>query len=197
MKRRDLLKMIAAATGTAFVGSNVLAYTVLPMQDSKDSGYSKDEVAFFNEVGESIIPRTDTPGAKDANVGSIMAIMLSDCYSPAQRQAFNDGIASIKSQAKTRYAKDFLLLTSEQRLALLSSLDEEANMHNKKMALAETQDSEDGSALPHYFSMIKQLVLFSFFSSEVGATKVLRYVAIPGSYDGDLPYKKGDKAWAT
>jgi hypothetical protein len=51
--------------------------------------------------------------------------------------------------------------------------------------------------LPHYFTIIKQLVLFSFFSSEVGATKVLRYEAIPGSYDGDLPYKKGDKAWAT
>jgi hypothetical protein len=197
MKRRELLKMIAAATGTAFVGSNVLAYTVLPMQDSKDSGYSKDEVAFFNEVGESIIPRTDTPGAKDANVGSIMAIMLADCYSPAQRQAFNGGIVSLKSQAKTRYAKDFLLLTSEQRLALLSSLDEDANMHNKKMTLDQAQISEDVLALPHYFSMIKQLVLFSFFSSEIGATKVLRYVAIPGSYDGELPYKKGDKAWAT
>ena len=47
MKRRDLLSMIAAATGTAFVGSNVLAYTVMPIQDSKDSGYSNDEVAFF------------------------------------------------------------------------------------------------------------------------------------------------------
>jgi hypothetical protein len=197
MKRRDLLKMIAAATGTAFVGSNVLAYTVLPMVDRKDSGYSKDEVAFFNEVGESIIPRTDTPGAKDANVGSMMAILLADCYSFAQRKAFNDGIVSIKSKAKTRYGKDFLLLTNEQRLALLSSLDEEANMHNKKMALAETHISDGGSTLPHYFSIIKQLVLFSFFSSEIGATKVLRYVAIPGSYDGELPYKKGDKAWAT
>jgi hypothetical protein len=26
---------------------------------------------------------------------------------------------------------------------------------------------------------------------------VLRYVAVPGRYDGALPYKKGDKAWAT
>ena len=197
MKRRDLLKMIAAATGTAFVSSNVLAYTIMPMQDSKDSGYSKDDVAFFNEVGESIIPRTDTPGSKDANVGSIMAILLADCYSPAQRKAFNDGIVSIKLKAKTRYAKDFLLLTPEQRLALLSSLDEEANIHNKKKGLGETHIIDDGLDLPHYFSIIKQLVLFSFFSSEVGATKVLRYVANPGSYDGNLPYKKGDKAWAT
>jgi hypothetical protein len=197
MKRRELLKMIAAATGTAFVGSNVLAYTVIPMVDSKDSGFSKDEIAFFNEVGESIIPRTDTPGAKDADVGSVIAILLADCYTPVQRKAFKDGIMSLKAKAKSQYTKDFLFLTPEQRLLLLSSLDEEANMYNKKMAPAETQEREDGTAVPHYFSMIKQLVLFSFFTSELGATKVLRYVAIPGSYDGDFPYKKGDKAWAT
>lgn len=197
MKRRELLKMIAAATGTAFVGSNVLAYTVLPMDDRKDTGFSKDEMAFFNEVGESIVPRTDTPGAKEANVGHIMAILVTDCYTPDQRQAFKDGIAYIKSQAKSTYKKDFLLLTAEQRLALLTSLDEQANMQNKKLALAQTQRSDAGLPVPHHFSLIKQLVLFSFFTSEIGATKVLRYVAIPGHYDGELPYKKGDKAWAT
>jgi hypothetical protein len=197
MKRRDLLSMIAAATGTAFVGSNVLAYTVMPIQDSKDSGYSNDEVAFFNEVGEIIIPRTDSPGAKDANVGSIMSILLADCYSPVQQKAVKIGIESLRSKAKTRYAKDFLLLTHEQRIALLSSIDEEADMQNKKTVFANSSSNENELMLPHYFTIIKQLVLFSFFSSEVGATKVLRYEAIPGSYDGDLPYKKGDKAWAT
>ena len=197
MKRRELLKMIAAATGTAFIGSNVLAYTVIPMKDSKDSGFSKDEVAFFNEVGESIIPRTDTPGAKDANVGSIMAVLLADCYSSAQRKTFKDGIESLKLKAKVSYAKEFLLLTSEQRLALLSSLDEEAIAQNRKTALDKTQNNDIEASQPHYFSMVKQLVLFSFFTSEVGATKVLRYVATPGSYNGELPYKKGDKAWAT
>jgi hypothetical protein len=39
--------------------------------------------------------------------------------------------------------------------------------------------------------------LYTFFTSQVGATKVLRYVAIPGYYNGELPYEKGDKAWAT
>lgn len=189
MKRRELLKMIAAATGTAFVGSNVLAYTVLPIEDRKDTGFSKDDIAFFNEVGESIIPRTDTPGAKDANVGSMIAILLADCYSPSQRKVFKDGIVSIKAKAQSTYNKDFLLLTAEQRLALLSSLDVEANTQNKSRA--------ESTSMPHYFSFIKQLVLFSFFTSEIAATKVLRYVATPGYYDGELPYKKGDKAWAT
>jgi hypothetical protein len=44
---------------------------------------------------------------------------------------------------------------------------------------------------------MKELTLLGYFTSEPGATKALRYVAVPGRYDGCIPYKKGDKAWAT
>ena len=44
---------------------------------------------------------------------------------------------------------------------------------------------------------MKQLTLFGYFTSKEGATQALRYVAVPGKYVGDYPYKKGDKAWAT
>ena len=53
---------------------------------------------------------------------------------------------------------------------------------------------------PHignYFGMMKQLTLLGYFTSEIGATKALRYIAVPGKYEGCVPYKKGDKAWAT
>jgi hypothetical protein len=45
--------------------------------------------------------------------------------------------------------------------------------------------------------MLKELTLLGFFTSEVGATQALRYLPVPGKYDGNVPYKKGDKAWAT
>ena len=45
--------------------------------------------------------------------------------------------------------------------------------------------------------MMKQLTLLGFFTSEVGATKALRYLPVPGHYDGNFPYKKGDRAWVT
>ena len=193
MNRRELLKMIAAATGTAFVSANAMAYVTLPLKDLNQTAFTKDDVAFLNEVGEVIIPRTDTPGAKDANVGLMMAVMVTDCYTPAQRKAFTVGISSIKTLAKSTYGKDFLLLSSDERQALLTALDDEASVFNKKQALA----NKDDNSLPHAFSLIKQLTLFTFFTSEIGANKVLRYVAVPGRYDGDFPYKKGDRAWAT
>ncbi|MBN28140.1 MAG: Twin-arginine translocation pathway signal [Alteromonadaceae bacterium] len=194
MNRRELLKMIAAATGTAFVSANAMAYVTLPMKTINQTAFSKDDVAFFNEVGEVIIPRTDTPGAKDVNVGYMMAVMVTDCYTPAQQAAFKEGIASIKALAKSTYGKDFLLLNTDERTRLLASLNDEADVFNRKAKLA-NDDAE--KPMPHGFTLIKQLTLFTFFTSKEGANKVLRYVAIPGRYDGEMPYKKGDRAWAT
>ncbi|MEI8648175.1 gluconate 2-dehydrogenase subunit 3 family protein [Paraglaciecola sp. Hal342] len=194
MNRRELLKMIAAATGTAFVSANAMAYVTLPMKTINQTAFSKDDVAFFTEVGEVIIPRTDTPGAKDVNVGYMMAVMVTDCYTPAQQAAFKEGIASIKALAKSTYGKDFLLLNTDERTRLLASLNDEADVFNRKAKLA-NDDAE--KPMPHGFTLIKQLTLFTFFTSKEGANKVLRYVAIPGRYDGEMPYKKGDRAWAT
>jgi len=70
----------------------------------------------------------------------------------------------------------------------LVDLDKEAKEYGK------TKKQDDPN---HYFSQVKQLTLWGYFTSEPGATKALRYVAVPGKYEGCIPYNKGDKAWAT
>jgi hypothetical protein len=47
----------------------------------------------------------------------------------------------------------------------------------------------------HYFSLMKELTIIGYFSFEIGCTKALRYVEAPGAYQGEVPYKKGDKVW--
>ncbi|MCK5281119.1 MAG: gluconate 2-dehydrogenase subunit 3 family protein, partial [Cyclobacteriaceae bacterium] len=49
---------------------------------------------------------------------------------------------------------------------------------------------------PHYYTMMKQLTIWGYLSSETVGTKVLRHLPIPGRYDGCLPYEKGEKAWS-
>jgi hypothetical protein len=75
-----------------------------------------------------------------------------------------------------------------QRKALLTEIDTEA-----KKYMAEKTDEDP----KHYFRMMKELTLLGYFTSEIGATQALRYVAVPGKYEGCVPYKKGDRAWAT
>ena len=205
MDRRDLLKMIAASTGAAFVGGNAMAWGLrVPATDPSKVGLSKDDISLMSEVAETIMPRTDTPGAKDAQCAQMMAVLVADCYTPVQQQAFKDGLRKLNLASDERFDTPFLALSNAQRFELLTELDAEAKKYNAERNLwgavnqrPNSRDADDTDPLPHYFTMFKQLTLFTFFTSEVGATKVLRYVGIPGKFDGDLPYEKGDRAWAT
>lgn len=204
MQRRDLLKLIASATGVAMVGGDALAYTLRDPVPLTDTGFSEQDVAFINEVGEVIVPATDTPGAKAANVGGAIAVIVADCYPPPLQKVFREGLAEIDKASQASYQKAFVQLNQAQRLTLFNQLDEEATAYNTARGIygiASSKPSrwETGTRItpPHYFTLLKQLTLFSFFTSETGATKTLRYVPVPGYYDGDLDYKEGDKAWAT
>ncbi len=81
--------------------------------------------------------------------------------------------------------KSFMDSSPEQRHDLLVALDKEA------------KEYQTLKRPTHYFRMMKELTLWGYFTSEIGATKALRYVAVPGKYEGCIDYKKGDKAWAT
>ena len=196
MQRRDLLKMITAATGLAMISAPSRAYVTLPMKTAEQTIFNKQQIAFIGEVAEVIVPKTDTPGAKAAGVGLSVAVLVSDCYSKAQQQHFMRGLADIEKRAQQTHGKPFVLLRADERLTLLSDLDEKAKVQNKMNGFTNEYLNRPTDVMPHYFTMIKQITLFSFFTSEVGAKKVLRYVAVPGRYDGDYPYEKGDRAWA-
>lgn len=210
MERRELLKMIAAATGMAFVGGEVWAAGLTtPAAAAGKSLFSAADIALLDEIAETILPKTTTPGAKDAGCGAQMAVQISDCYNTKEQGWFVDGLKQLRARSQQDYKLDFMQLSKDQRHQLLVKLDAEAKARNAEIytsANDSTNSRKKSSAnasksvtdnTPHYFTLLKQLTLFVFFTSKVGATEVLRYSAIPGKYEGNLPYKKGDRAWAT
>jgi hypothetical protein len=180
MERRDLLRMIAAATGTAFIAGNAYAYK---LTEAGHNQFSEEDIRLMDEVGETILPTTDTPGAKEAGIGAFMTLFVSECYDVAERSSFRDGLADLRRRTQLIYGRDFMELDAKQKRAFIADLDAEA------MIVAKSPDR-------HYFTMMKQLTLFGFFTSEIGATRVLRYVAVPGRYDGCIPYE-GEPSWGT
>src|SRR5690625_3625575 len=185
MNRRELLKFIAAATGTAMIGGSTLLAGCARNGSVPNSTFSAQDILLLDEVAETIVPRTDTPGAKDAEVGAVMTVMENDVYRHEEQTMFHQCLSQIDEAIQAEFGIVLLQLSQEHRHALVSQLDKEA--------LAYSQQQGDSQ----YFTMIKQLTLFGFFTSKVGANEVLRYVAIPGRDDGCAPYKKGDRAWAT
>lgn len=189
MNRRDAIARVALIMGGTLVGAEFLLSGCKPgggaatVQDLFD----QDHEAFLNEVADTILPETKTPGAKAAQVGPFMAVMVRDCYEPADQTIFLKGIGQIDDAANKKFSKKFMDLDPTQRTALLTDLDKEQQAYSK------TKKPKDPN---HYFRMMKELTLLGYFTSEIGCKQALRYVETPGRFDGCVPYKKGDRAWA-
>jgi len=206
MNRRDAIGRVALLMGGAVIGAEFFISGCKSTPKKVNDLFTEDHVAFLNEVADTILPTTSSPGAKAADVGHFMAVMVQDCYTPKDQKTFVDGMAKLDDAAKKQYSNKFLDLTPQQRTDLLVKLDKEqkdyTTQRNKNLEADMLKHKGDqkykAPELPnHYFRMIKELTLLGYFTSEIGATKALRYIAVPGRYDGCVPYKKGDKAWAT
>jgi Gluconate 2-dehydrogenase subunit 3 len=210
MNRRELLKMIAAATGGVMIGEDPLLSGCKANSDAAPVAFTEENIAFLDEVAETIIPQTTTVGAKAAGVGRFMTVMVNDCYTKENQEIFHKGLTTLDDACNKMHNVNFMKATPEQRKQLLIAVDKETKDYVKKQADAanvqkdkEKQGQEKNTTdfkkqtLPaHYFQQLKQLAIFGYYTSEKGRTESLRYTPVPGKYQGVIDYKKGDKSFA-
>jgi Gluconate 2-dehydrogenase subunit 3 len=170
-------------------------------------GFAADQKNLVAEIAEMIIPKTATPGAKDAGVGPFIEMMLKDCYKPAQQEHFMKGLADVEEASKKANGKAFVEATQEQKTAILKQFEQSAkdeakkNEEVKKVTDAETgltketKGKQDAPPTP-FFRLMKELTLLGYFTSEQGAKNALAYVQVPGKYVGCVKMEKGQKTWA-
>lgn len=187
MNRRELIRHITLITGAAFAGGEFFLSGCSTTERKPDMHFSENDIFFFDEVAETIIPKTNTPGAKDAGVGKFIAKYSVDCYNEDQLMAITKGISQLNDVAVARSGKKFTDITSQQKKDLLIQIDLEAKEYNAALKKGQTS---------HYFTLMKQLTLFGFFTSKEGASQVLRYRPVPGKYEGCIDYIPGETSWA-
>lgn len=171
---------------------------------------SPDHKNLVSEIAEIIIPKTSTPGAKDAAVGPFIEVMLKDCYSPTQQAHFKKGLDDLEAASQKDNGKKFLESTPEQQTALLKKFEQmskdevKQNEQSKKIVDSETglvkdtkneKTKKESPPVP-FFKLMKELTLLGYFTSEAGAKNALAYVAIPGRYEGCVKMTPGQKVWA-
>jgi hypothetical protein len=234
-RREAVTRVTAFLGGIAFVGGRSLvsasegdghARAALLAESGQGVGaFSAADIAFLNEVAETIIPATGTPGAKAAKVGPFMALMVTDTYDAHDQQIFRDGMRTIDEESQKANRVGFMKATPRQRLALLERLDREQKAHMDAREAAQkardTNPSKNTAALrpgqpteiapapgasaaaaitadspTHYFRMIKELTLLGYFTSEIGCTQAQRYIESPGRFAPCVPYKRGERSWA-
>lgn len=186
--RREAIKRVTLLLGgVALGGSGLVAACERAQRGAgarKGGGgpvgsFSAEEVALLDEVADTILPDTKTPGAKAANVGAFMALMVTDSYTDRDAGVFRDGLRTLEQSG-------FMAKTPEQRLAQLEQLDREQNDYQSK------KKREDP---PHFFRQMKELTLLGYFTSEIGASQAMRYRETPGRFDPCVPYTPGETTW--
>lgn len=193
MDRREAIRRVSALLG----GIALVSETALLDACSRERGaapqgatsFSPNDVAYLDEVADTILPETSTPGAKAAQCGAFIALMVTDTYSDRDQQVFKSGLQQLDTACRQMHHTGFMAATPAQRLALLEQIDKEQKAYMDSRAA--------GADTPaHYFRMIKELTLLGYFTSEIGYTKAMRYVEAPGRFDPCVPYQQGETAWA-
>ena len=219
--RREAVARVAALLGgVALIGGSALITGCRAEKAGAPSTpFTPDEIAYLDEIADTILPTTSTPGAKAAKTGEFMARMMTDSYSLEDEKVFRAGMAKLNDASKDKNGgKTFMQATPEQRLALLKTLDKEQfdysekgrldNLKKSKEFLAratqenapktESQAATVASEQPpnRYFRMMKELSLLGYFTSEIGCKQAQVYEESPGKWEPCIPYKPGQKAYA-
>lgn len=159
----------------------------------------------LDAAAELIMPATDTPGARQAGVAAHVDQWIGDYCPPVQAQAIRAGLDRMDADAKALHAADFASLAPDQQAALLGRYEAEAKAPQAPQPIGRG-DTETGlsnrtaavQAAPAraFFPALKELVTVGYFTSQLGATKAVRYDAVPGTYHGCVPLSQIGRAWA-
>jgi Gluconate 2-dehydrogenase subunit 3 len=208
MTRREAMHRVTALLGGVALagGDRLLAYSfdaqAIETAAAQGAGaFTAADVALLDEIAETILPETSTPGAKAARTGAFMALMVTAAYTERNQQVFRDGMRHLDEACRSAHTVPFMQATPAQRLTLLESLDREQKTATEERADAPRSRAPAAARPPedepaHYFRMMKELALLGYFTSEVGYTRAMRYVESPGRFDPCAPHAPGDRSWA-
>jgi len=165
ISRRSLLKLTAGAA-TALTGSN-WAFRVAGdgrIVKAQTTAAAAWKPAFFTEAEghqlaalcEAIIPRTNTPGARDARVHEYIDVAMSIETAPVQKR-FRDGLQWVDQRCRQQSQKGIEDASSEQLNSLLSAIsDSNASIPD---------ELKPGAS---FFTDLKSRTLFGFYTSREG-----------------------------
>ncbi len=168
MQRRVALKNMAAAIGLMSLPAWTNGWSKAAVAASP-SALSPSQDALLAEIVETIIPTTDTKGAKELGIHQFVQKMVADCFEKKVQESLVKGVDTLEETAKKNHGKSFAALDKAGRTELLKNL-EAASGEGKE-----------------FFSLVKGLTIRGYMTSEYVMTNLTHYEMIPGRYHGCVP----------
>lgn len=188
INRKEAIKRTGLLLGGVVFAPNILGVlkgcTATP-GDWTPTFFSQDQAQLVTSLADVILPADGTPAASEVGVPQFIETMVSETYSEEQQDRFLAGLDQFAGEYREELQADYFDGTDEEKY--------EFTYHQNQLAL-EAEPGGDGTP---FILMFKELTMLGYFTSEPGATEVLRYEANPGIYDGCMPLEDVGRTWAT
>ena len=191
LNRRVLLQRAILLAGGASMPS-LAAFAEAEAKGAKS--LASAQFAILDDVVETMIPATDTPGARGAGVPQAFDALMRNWASKTSKATFIALLNDIDRKALAEEGQAFTALAPEQKTAFLARYD--------KSELPKARRRHDivvgGTKYPldPPYVRFKELVATLYYLSEVGATQELRYEHDPGVWDPAMKMTPETRAWA-
>ncbi len=145
--------------------------------------FSLEQLKLLKNICAIVIPKTNTLGAAEVNTHGFIDNQLFHCYEPFTQEKMKRLLTLIDNVTQEKFSSLFTDIKKNQQFQLLTELD------TGKGNFEASQQAD--------FKVLKQLICFGYYTSEVGASKELRYLAVPGVYQGSIPYNDSEPSWGS
>ena len=199
MQRRDLLRILTAGAVLPALAPDVFAFFrgAHPAAGYALRTLNPHQNATVTLMTDLIIPETDTPGAKAANVNEFIDVILTEWATEDERKNFLIGLADIDKQSNGLFGKDFIAASPDQQFALLRAMDDAAMMAQgarRPHAGNTIPEDRDKQLVGNFWDVFKGITLHGYYTSEIGFTQELKLQIIPGALHGCAPVAAEKKA---
>jgi gluconate 2-dehydrogenase gamma chain len=159
LDRRMLLR-----SAIVLVGGTLASNIAVPVLAATEAArfFTPEEFRVVAEFADIIIPRTDTPGARDAGVPEALDALMANWASESRKAEFRALVGRIA-------AAGVVTDGAAPQIELARRFD----------AARMADDS--------VYRRFKDLVLTLYYMSEAGATRELRYEHTPGKWEASIP----------
>ena len=183
--RRDALRQCFIITVGAALIPSCVQEKRKPLITLKHLDLDGNQQQLITELCETIIPATDTPGAKDTYTHLFVLKMLDDCTPKEEQEQFVKGMKEFEKMTKKKFDLSFGECSVSQRNELVSNLA--SNTNNKEVP-------EDVSA---FYKTMKKLTVQGYMTSKYYLTNIRVYKLVPGKFYGCIPVTSLNKKGAS
>jgi hypothetical protein len=196
MNRRNALKKTAIIASSAAGIPSLFTFLQSCKQQNRQEWLpiflKADQAKFISAFVDTLLPKTDTPGALDVKTDIFLDLVFAKTYNSSSQENVAAEIKKFNDDCIKSYGKIFAELDAEQRKAVFKKMEAASAKFNPKVwGTAVGQQPEID-----FYRSLKSMTLWGYFTSEEIGLNHLNYDPVPGEYKGCVPLPEIGNTWS-